>query len=454
MALLLVATMAQAQQQEIIDSCPKDTVNGEEVYKYQVPKSIGLYRIGINFNVSQSEIVRMNPQLKERGLHYGETILIPTGKKVEKAEKEIEKVEIKTDAPIAKPAIAPEVKTTVSAQTTPEIKDTVSAQPVVAGETRTIELALMLPFESQQTKRSNNADKMMEFYQGVLLALHDLQNDSTKYRLRVYDTERSERKVVALCDSTELDSVQAILGLAYPIQIERMAEWCDLHKVSLLVPFCDEIDLTNHSQLLQFNAGDLQEADSLCRWIKQRDMNCVAIEVREAELAASVRTLRKQMKAAGISTSALALRDLMNDSVVGVLSKDKENLIILHSDKFNQVRLALPHLEALKAAGYRIRILSQYSWQKESINLPQVYTSMFTEIGDTEAYEALWNQYFGNTHASDAPRYDLLGYDLLNALVQYLDGKTSYQGLQAKVELVRLGANDGWQNTQVRIVEK
>ena len=442
MALLFVAVAAQAQDQNITETCPKDTVNGEEVYKYQVPKSIGLYRIGINFNVPQSEIVRMNPQLKERGLHFGETILIPTGQKIEKkTEAKIEQAKI--DIQSAKPEIAPEVKDTIVAPVAP-----------AAGKTRTIELALMLPFESQQTKRSSNADKMMDFYQGVLLALHDLQNDSTKYRLRVYDTERSERKVAALCDSTELDSVQAILGLAYPIQIERMAEWCDLHKVPLLVPFSDEIDQTGHPQLLQFNAGDQQEADSLCRWIKQRDINCVAIEVREAELAASVRTLRKQMKTAGISVSALALRDLMSDSAAYVLSKDKENLIILHSDKFNQVRLAMPHLEALKAAGYRIRILSQYSWQKETINLPQVYTSMFTEIAETEAYDAQWNKYFANEHASDAPRYDLLGYDLLHTLVEYLSGKTSYAGLQAKVEFVRLGANDGWQNTQVRIVEK
>ena len=55
---------------------PLDTVNGEEVYRYQVEKSIGLYRIGVNFHVTQAEIIRMNPQLGERGLHYGETILI------------------------------------------------------------------------------------------------------------------------------------------------------------------------------------------------------------------------------------------------------------------------------------------------------------------------------------------------------------------------------------------
>ena len=71
----------QAKAQELLNY-PLDTVNGEEVYRYQVEKSIGLYRVGVNFNVSQSEIVRLNPQLRERGLHFGETLLIPTKRPV------------------------------------------------------------------------------------------------------------------------------------------------------------------------------------------------------------------------------------------------------------------------------------------------------------------------------------------------------------------------------------
>ena len=73
---------------------PLDTVNGEEVYRYTVERSIGLYRVGVNFDVPQSEIIRLNPQLRERGLHYGETLLIPTKRPVLKKEVKIEKAEI------------------------------------------------------------------------------------------------------------------------------------------------------------------------------------------------------------------------------------------------------------------------------------------------------------------------------------------------------------------------
>ena len=80
--LALCSLLAMGAQAQELLNYPLDTINGEEVYKYEVERSIGLYRIGINFNVSQNDIIRLNPQLRERGLHYGELLYIPTGREV------------------------------------------------------------------------------------------------------------------------------------------------------------------------------------------------------------------------------------------------------------------------------------------------------------------------------------------------------------------------------------
>ena len=226
---------------------PLDTIQGEEVYVYQVEKSIGLYRIGVNFNVPQSDIIRLNPQLRERGLHFGETLYLPTNRKVEKkaaAKPVIIKEEEKPQEPKEQIQITdgmvPAAVSVVPAADSIPADTVIVADTLVPDQRKVVDLALMLPFESRQTKRSTNAERMMEFYQGALLALKNTQNDSTLYRLHVYDSERSERKVQALCDSTELDSIKAILGLVYPIQIERMAAWCDTHQVPLLLPFTQD----------------------------------------------------------------------------------------------------------------------------------------------------------------------------------------------------------------------
>ena len=305
--VILASLVLPAAAEELLNY-PLDTVNGEEVYRYQVEKSIGLYRIGVNFNVSQSEIIRFNPQLRERGLHYGEIILIPTGRKVEAKAVAVVAEEPKAVASVAVDTAVVETAVAVASVVVDTAAvDSAAVDSVVAETRRVVELALMLPFESKQTKRSGNAERMMEFYEGALLALRDMQNDSTLFKLRVYDTERSERRVNELCDSTELDSVQGILGLVYPIQIERMAAWCESHKVPLMLPFSDDIDLKRYSHVLQFNSTDQQEADSLCTWFsKQENCHFVAVEVRESDLASSIRTLRKQMKRNGLHGSGNA----------------------------------------------------------------------------------------------------------------------------------------------------
>ena len=335
----------------------------------------------------------------------------------------------------------------------PVVSDSLIVADTVVDNRRIVELALMLPFESHQTKRSANAERMMEFYQGALLALYNRQNDTVKYRLRVYDTERSDLRVNALCDSTELDSVRGILGLVYPIQIERVAAWGEVHGVPTLLPFCDNTDLSDRTQLLQFNSPDRQEADSLCEWMKAQGdkIHCVVVDVPETELSGSIRTLRQQMKVHGISYTRLPLRDLMADSAAYALDSAKENLVILHSDRYQNARILIPHLDKLYQT-YRIRIVGQYSWQKENISLPQIYTSVFTATTNRSAYENLWATYFGSEHVSETPRYDLLGYDLMNSLVAWINGEKSYQGLQSDIQWKQTEETGGWQNANVKVV--
>lgn len=452
--LLLVAWNMQSQE---LLNYPLDTIHGEEVYRYEVERSVGLYRIGLNFNVPQSEIIRLNPQLRERGLHFGETLYLPTGRKVE--EKKAEPIapkepEIIQEIPASVDTVSTDSIVTDSLVTGSLVTDSLVTDSVVTKSRKVIELALLLPFESQQTKRSGNADKMLEFYQGALLALHDLQNDSLLYRLHVYDSERSERRVNALCDTTVLDSIRGVLGLVYPIQITRMAAWCEAHQVPLLLPFSDDMPLGEHPQLLQFNSTDLQEARNLCLWLQAHDslIHCLSIETRGADLPSSIRTLREQVQVAGIACTPVPLQDVMSDSILYALDNTKENIIILHTDRYQHARLVLPHLIKLQEQGYRIRIISQYSWQKESIGLPQLYTSMFKTDASHVVYDTLWEQSFVNGHKSETPRYDLLGYDLMQALVGWLDGQTVYNGLQSDIrwEQVQEG---GWQNTAVRVVE-
>ena len=213
------------------------------------------------------------------------------------------------------------------------------------------------------------------------------------------------------------------------------------------------MDLQGHPYLYQFNSPDKGEAKALAQWIANReDRHCVFVETRESDLAPSIRMLRQELKAQNIPYSTLAFHDLMNDSVNYAIDQFQENIFILHSDRYQQVRMALPHIAKIAA---RKLLVSQYSWQKENIDMPQVYTSKFASGTDLTNYDQQWQETYKNQHVSEMPRYDLLGYDLMREMVQLIrKEENKHTPLQSPIVWESRSEQDGWQNTYINIVEK
>lgn len=453
--LLLFALFTHAQEQDY----PLDTIQGEVVYTYQVEKGIGLYRIGLNFKVNQEDIIRLNPQLQKRGVHFGETLFIPAKKHLEA----IKRAALPSQDSVALAAIIPPVSASLPAQKDSietEILPNDSSILLVNDSTdrrRKIELAIMLPFESKQTKKSAQAERMMEFYQGALLALHNAQNDSTLYRVRVYDIERSERRVVALCNSNELDHIHGILGLAYPIQIEQMIPWSNTHQVPLVLPFSDDFDVKGYPYLYQFNSPDSHKAQAIADWISNKadSVHCVLLEDRETELAKSIQELQKQIKAHHIPYSKTSIQSILSDSLFLSLDSTKQNILVLHTDKYNKAHILISYIEKCKEQGYDIILFGQYSWQREDLGLPIIFTSVFEQNANKDSYEQLWKKYFNKEHVSTLPRYDLLGYDLMTELIRIVTKQEQTPNyLQSEIIWENSGPQDGWQNTNTRVMIK
>ena len=143
--LALIAWTMPAKGQEL--DYPLDTINGQIYYRYTVERSIGLYRISLNFGVTQEEILKANPHLQNQGLRFEEVILIPAKNlSVEPAVQEnkdkkrtrmvlfdddqrlTKKTTVKK--PTARKAVKPVVKE--QRETEPTLQDPLPTLPVVA----------------------------------------------------------------------------------------------------------------------------------------------------------------------------------------------------------------------------------------------------------------------------------------------------------------------------------
>lgn len=453
-ALLVYGLTMHAQQ-----TWPVDTIDGQAVYKYRVPRSIGLYRVSVTFNVTQEEIIQWNPQLKERGLHYDEIINVPVNDK----NKQFLPEELTKPQP-AEPVQEPEENSSQPAEpvlaVAPEQQDSAIVQDsvtLVAEEDTvpaSIKIALLLPLQVGQHDAASQ--RFVDFYEGCLLALHDVQANQ-KFDLYVYDTGKNEDKIQSLIADSSLKHMDAIIGPAYPSQVAALAPTVLEDSILTVVPFTDRVpDIINNPFLLQFNPRPQSQAAAVGNYLESRkdSVNMVFVDGREADIPYFIRELRQQVYNRGISYTRISIKDILADSLFKALKDSVENIIVFNSEKFSNLQVLLPHV-IIGKGDRQVTLFSQYSWQKERIILPQIYTSVFaTELpADQTEYDTLYATYFKHEHASELPRFDLLGYDLMRQLVAFLEGK-EYFGLQSDIRFERVNEFGGFINTHVQIVRK
>lgn len=425
---------------------PIDTIKGQAVYEYRVPKSIGIYRIGVNFGVTQDEIINWNPQLKERGLHFDELIYIPVKQ---------ESPEVSESVPADTTSVNPAL-----ADTVPVVADstTVADSTIVVAEDTLpkFKVALLLPLQAEIVQRDANMDRFMDFYEGCLIALYDLQH-ADRFELYVYDIGKTDMEVKRLIGDSTLHQMDAIIGPAYPAQVGPIAHLAQEDSVLTLIPFTDNVpDIQTNPFLLQFNPDSKREAQALADYLEpnKKKINCVFVESKEAETPAGIQTLQRELIARGISHTKATMHQILADSLFLSLKDSVENLLVFSTEKFGNLQILIPHIMSGRA-GRKVTLYSRYSWQKENINMPQIYTSIFAtaEPVDLTHYDQIFAQYFKHEHASSLPRYDLLGYDLMRKLIAQLKGK-EYFGLQSDINFERVGEDGGAVNTQIQIIRK
>ena len=504
--LLLVAISLQAQEPL---PYPTDTIDGKVYYRYTVEKSIGLYRISKNFNVTQEAILEANPELRTRGLRYEEVILIPTN--LAAKPKKLDPVKAMPDLfrkQAEVPPVAPETakvqevtkvqevakvqdvrveeiserSDSVAVLDVPAVQSSMDAEyttelPVMAADTvvytDTVRITVLLPLQAELAQRTPALDRFYDFYCGALLALKH-QNPTyidslgiqhtTYYNVRTYDTDKNAQLLCQLMDSGILAQTDVIIGPAYIKQVSALSDYAMEHKIPVIIPFLQQLTpskLCENPYLLKFNPSETIHTHALMEHLDtlRSQINIILVDAYTSKMDYSIgiRTLRDSIAARQLPTTHTTIRQILADSVSGVLKDSVENILVFHSERYSNVQLLMPYLLSGKH-GKRLTVLSQYAWQSERILLPQLYTSVF-RTPDAESialYDQDFAKYFGHQLSSTLPRYDLLGYDLTRYALQALKDGTFqvkqeiFDGLQSSI-LFTQTPNGGYENTHIVI---
>ena len=267
-----------------------ETAQSKNFVIHEVQKEETLFGISKKYGISQDEIIRLNPGVKE-GVKVGEKLIIPpvyanTALSEEEKAKpvsrdfifhEVQKEEtlysisrkygisqdeivrlnpdategLKTGKMLIIPparantAFIPQEGDTIDtfAALPPDTTAKPDFETLFARSTeplKTLNIALALPFQldkvTENSKIDGNTDKFLEFYQGMLLAIDSLKRLGLSFNLYVFDSGKSEVEIKNMLNNPELKNMDMLIGPAYTVQIKPLSDFALLNQIKLIIP--------------------------------------------------------------------------------------------------------------------------------------------------------------------------------------------------------------------------
>lgn len=333
---------------------------------------------------------------------------------------------------------------------------------------RPIRVALLLPLQTEVTKRDKQMDRFLDFYTGALLAVYDMQATGQPVEVQTYDVGKSTHLLVQTLAQESLQEVDMIIGPAYASQVPLMSSWAKEHQIQTLFPFSSEVqDIESNAYVMQFNPSVELEAEAMVQHLATNDsIHCVFVAADDNTIPESVRQLQNHIRANPLPYTYTTVRQIMADSLPELLSDTATNVLLMNTERYANVRIIMPQLTRA-AQGKQLILLSRYSWQSEPIILPQLYSTVFHPIDEEQMihYDALYRRFISKERVDDRPCYDLLGYDLMTYTLQSVRDWHQveeieredilcrpFQGLQSNMRFERVGEG-GYQNRDIHIVQ-
>lgn len=220
--------LVTSQQSE--DFIEKDTTKSTANCRteHYVKRRENIYRISRMYGITELELINANPELRNRKLRRGETLCIPYPKGEAPQTPQLEPSDNE------EPQTAP--------TPTPSNESLFAESKEEAKEIEQIKAAIILPFLLDGSNLNNDQPKMVEFYEGFLLALDSLKKDGVSVDLHLYDSGNEQQSIDSILNLPEMRNMNIIFGPVYEKHIAEAAAFADTTGIRLVIPFERDVE--------------------------------------------------------------------------------------------------------------------------------------------------------------------------------------------------------------------
>jgi LysM repeat protein len=328
-----------------------ESIKPAETASYVIKSKETLYSISNQFNITQEQLITLNPELKD-SVTEGMTIKVPN-------------------------------KTIITPTISRDYKDL--AKTFKSKGTK--KLALLLPFNLNKlekdtinsTKTLLKKDKFLnmtlDFYAGALMAIDSVKKMGMNVEVKIYDSNetKSTSNVANLIQNNNLKAMDAIIGPFYQNNVENTAEILSSSNVPVISPLSKDFDKV-YPNLFQTMPSNEAVKNAMLDFMRAKNGNIVAIiDPKKMAIKQFLVDNHKDV----ILVQFTETGSLNTDNLKSLLVKDKTNYVIMETEKTNLI-LSITNVLQNLSKDYPIKLVILQD--NEALDYEEINMSRLTKL--------------------------------------------------------------------------
>jgi LysM repeat protein len=358
--LLISGTRNTNENQVVSKTKPetvKETVSTKKyLQEYVVRPQETIYSISKEYDISEQELINLNPELK-KGVKLGMILRVPMKEKTEA--KPVAKQIVKTQADLSKSLQSDKKK----------------------------QLVMLLPFNiskiesdtvnspQARLKKDKFLNMTLDFYSGALMAIDSAKVLGLNVDISIFDSQETKNTsaVATVIQQNNLMKADAIIGPFYQSNVEKLAELLENYNTPIISPLSKEMG-KGYKNLYQTMPSSEHMRTAIFDFMRSKNGNIVAIvDAKKGSVIQYLNDEQKDVKIVGLSDKGT----LVSDSLFVKLNKDKLNYVVVATEKTG---LILSSTAAMINAQRNYQIQMVVLEQNETLDFEEIPLNRLTKL--------------------------------------------------------------------------
>ena len=384
---------------------------------HRVQRKETIYSISKLYGITEEELIAANPELRTKKLKRGKFICIPYAK-----------------------ASSDNANASATSQAVSDM-ELFRQNQKESKKYASIKAAVLLPFMTKENGNRDEQVRMVEYYEGFLMAVDSLKQQGVSVDIHTYDSGNTTATITQLINTKkELKDMDIIFGPLHTDQVKIMADFAKKNKIRLVVPFTSKSDeVFNNPYVFQINTPQSYLFSEVYEHYLRKFPNAHVVflnaDTGDKDKDEFIKGLKEELKNKQITFKELKDAEISPEGMKTAVDSLRENVLIPTSGKKIALIKILPLLiiTAREHPNYNMRLFGYPEWQTYTddhlSNFFELdtyfYTSFYTNnlfptaIKFTSAYRKWYSKDMANTY----PKYGMLGFDtayfFLKGLARY-----------------------------------